>query len=230
MRRVPSWLVWANLALLAVLVYMVADGLPSILQWKAEQEKKPAARPLFFDWVDPAKGLQLIQFYASPGVIERGESASLCYGVAQAAKVRIEPPVGNLWPSLNRCVSVSPKQDTHYKLTVEDSNGKTLEAALEIRVVAVGTIHPVEIVGPPLAISYFRELGATRDGPALIYSVEFSTTGADMISIEPPVFPAGHIIMGKFYIRVEKTATYTLKAQAGSAVVTKAITLKGPEE
>src|SRR5580700_6362256 len=33
----------------------------------------------------------ILSFYASPAVIRRGESAQLCYGVANAKTVRLEP-------------------------------------------------------------------------------------------------------------------------------------------
>jgi hypothetical protein len=34
---------------------------------------------------------EILSFYASPGVIRRGETSPLCYGVANAKTVRLEP-------------------------------------------------------------------------------------------------------------------------------------------
>jgi hypothetical protein len=78
--------------------------------------------------------LDIQNFYASPGVIHRGESAQLCYGVANAKTVKLEPQPNPVWPSYARCVEVSPKKDTVYTLTVEDAAGNTKSQAIEVKV------------------------------------------------------------------------------------------------
>jgi hypothetical protein len=54
------------------------------------------------------KELAIQSFYASPGAIHKGESVQLCYGVANAKSVKLEPQPNAVWPSYARCVSVSP--------------------------------------------------------------------------------------------------------------------------
>lgn len=76
---------------------------------------------------------EILHFYA-PAFISPGETAKLCYGVSNAEKVRIEPPAGNTWPSLNRCLDVRPARDTTYTLTIEDAGGNTKSASLTIQV------------------------------------------------------------------------------------------------
>jgi hypothetical protein len=71
------------------------------------------------------KDLAILSFYASPKVIHRGESAQLCYGVANAKTVKLEPQGEPVWPSGARCVDVKPAKSTTYKLTIEDGTGKT---------------------------------------------------------------------------------------------------------
>src|SRR5947209_6204324 len=44
------------------------------------------------------KELAIQSFYATP-YIRRGDSAQLCYGVANAKTITIEPPVGEVWAS-----------------------------------------------------------------------------------------------------------------------------------
>ena len=79
--------------------------------------------------------LKLLDFYAVPGEIRRGAKAQLCYGIANATAVRIEPPVENVWLSFGRCVDVSPKSDTVYKLIARDAAGneKTFTTAIRVR-------------------------------------------------------------------------------------------------
>jgi hypothetical protein len=73
-------------------------------------------------------------FYANPGAIRRGESAQLCYGVANAKAVKLEPQSNPVWPSLSRCVEVAPAKTTIYTLTIEDAAGNTKSQTLEVKV------------------------------------------------------------------------------------------------
>jgi len=68
-------------------------------------------------------GLQILRFYATPGVIARGQKALLCYGVANAKTVRIEPAPEHAWPSLSRCFEITPARETRYTLIAEDAEG-----------------------------------------------------------------------------------------------------------
>jgi hypothetical protein len=80
------------------------------------------------------KDLAIQSFYAVPGIIHRGESAQLCYGVANAKTVFIDPPVGPVWPSYTRCLDVSPRKDTIYTLTIQDASGNTKSQSVAIKV------------------------------------------------------------------------------------------------
>lgn len=79
-------------------------------------------------------GLKIIAFYANPGVVKRGSGVEICYGVTGAKTVRIEPPVGDVWPALSRCLQASPGKDTEYKLTAEDGAGHSATQSLPIKV------------------------------------------------------------------------------------------------
>lgn len=76
----------------------------------------------------------ILNFYASPPVIEHGETAQLCYGVSNAKVVRLEPQPNAVWPSYMRCVEVAPKKDTIYTLTAEDNRGNTKTATVVVKV------------------------------------------------------------------------------------------------
>jgi hypothetical protein len=79
------------------------------------------------------KDLAIQSFYASPGVIHNGDSAQLCYGVANAKSVKLERP-NAVWPSYARCVSVSPARTTTYTLTISNDSGNTKSQALQVNV------------------------------------------------------------------------------------------------
>lgn len=77
----------------------------------------------------------ILSFYASPAVIRRGESAHLCYGVANAKTVRLEPQPQPVWPSTAHCVDVSPIKSTTYTLTIESDTGtvRSQDVAIKVR-------------------------------------------------------------------------------------------------
>jgi hypothetical protein len=76
----------------------------------------------------------ILNFYALPAEIYRGDSATLCYGVSNAKSVRLNPPAEEVWPSASRCFDVSPKKTTTYQLTAEDAAGRTTTASVKITV------------------------------------------------------------------------------------------------
>jgi hypothetical protein len=80
------------------------------------------------------KEFAILDFYASPKIIRRGESAQLCYGVSNAKSVKLEPQEQPVWPSLARCVDVSPRKTTTYTLTIENGTGGTKSATVEVQV------------------------------------------------------------------------------------------------
>src|SRR5580658_1880336 len=80
------------------------------------------------------KEFAILSFYANPTTIRRGESAQLCYGVANAKTVKLEPQPQLVWPSTARCVDVSPVKSMTYTLTIEDAAGKTQSQDVEVKV------------------------------------------------------------------------------------------------
>ncbi len=78
--------------------------------------------------------LAIQTFYASPGTIRRGQTVLLCYGVANAKTVKLEPQSNPVWPSYARCVNVAPAKTTAYTLTIADAGGNTRTQTLEVRV------------------------------------------------------------------------------------------------
>lgn len=77
--------------------------------------------------------LKILNFYANPPVLSKGRKGSLCYGVSNAAKVRIEPDVEPIRPALSHCVEIAPSRSTEYSLVAEDGAGKTLRQSVSVR-------------------------------------------------------------------------------------------------
>jgi hypothetical protein len=80
------------------------------------------------------KTMDIQAFYANPGAIHRGETVQLCYGVANAKTVKLEPQDNPVWPSYSRCVDVKPTKTTTYTLTIDDGAGNRKTQSLEVRV------------------------------------------------------------------------------------------------
>jgi hypothetical protein len=78
--------------------------------------------------------LAIRAFYVAPAEIRRGGTAQICYDVANAKTVTLDPPAGEVWPSHDRCLDVSPAKTTSYTLTITDSAGKTASQAVELQV------------------------------------------------------------------------------------------------
>jgi hypothetical protein len=77
--------------------------------------------------------LAIQSFYGDPK-IQRGEKAQLCYGVANAKKVTLEPQSSPVWPSYSRCVDVTPTKTTTYTLTASDDAGHSVTQTFTINV------------------------------------------------------------------------------------------------
>jgi len=123
-----------------VLVAAIYDGAVFYSRWSddREMERRRAAkeaeqaRKLMGMLGDDS--LKILAFYAMPGIVRLGENASLCYGVSGAKAVHLEPPVEEVWPSQTRCIQVSPRKDTEYKLTAEDGAGHTVSQEFVLKV------------------------------------------------------------------------------------------------
>jgi hypothetical protein len=76
----------------------------------------------------------ILSFFASPPSIRRGYESELCYSVSNAKTVSIDPPVGDVWPAFDHCVSVRPRKTTTYTITITDAAGHIMSttAVLEV--------------------------------------------------------------------------------------------------
>jgi hypothetical protein len=71
--------------------------------------------------------------YATPK-IRRGETAQICFGVANAKSVTLVPQENKVWPSHNLCVDVKPVKTTTYTLTATGADGKNVSQQVTVEV------------------------------------------------------------------------------------------------
>jgi hypothetical protein len=99
-------------------------------------EQETAARRLELDQTTLlmiGSDLKITQFYAPPA-IQAGQQALICYGVTNAARVRIQPALEPITPSLARCIQASPRATTSYTLTAEDNSGHSVSQTITVKV------------------------------------------------------------------------------------------------
>ena len=125
------------MALLAVLLYDAwvfysrRQASHEAQQQRSQKEAADAKRTL-----ELLGHLKIQNFYASPPVIEHGRSTRLCYSVVDAKTLRVDPPVGDVYPALSHCVEISPQRDTEYTLTATDEAGHSISEKAAVKVVA----------------------------------------------------------------------------------------------
>jgi hypothetical protein len=134
-------ILYSSLALLAVLLYVVwifffrwQENRQIQRRAKDQKTEKQLAEDRQTIEQLGGKDLAIQSFYASAGAVHRGDTVQLCYGVANAKTIKLEPQDNPVWPSYNRCVEVSPKKDTTYTLTIQDAAGNVKTQSLDIKV------------------------------------------------------------------------------------------------
>jgi hypothetical protein len=79
--------------------------------------------------------LTILSFAATDGLVQAGHRVRLCYGVANAVRVKIEPGVVEpLRPSLSHCTEAFPRETTTYTLTAENQAGQSVSGSLTVHV------------------------------------------------------------------------------------------------
>ncbi len=130
---------WAALAIAALVVGWILFSRwqeNRVLEKRAREEQTQKQREQDRIALEQLGGKELAiqNFYAVPGMIRRGETVQLCYGVANAKTVKLEPQSNPVWPSYSLCVGVTPTKSTTYTLTIADAAGNTRTQSLEVRV------------------------------------------------------------------------------------------------
>jgi hypothetical protein len=133
-------LVYTSLGILVVAMYVVWTLMSRHIEGRAYEErvrKEQAEKQRKSDQatIEQLGGSELAiqMLYATPE-IRRGETAQVCFGVANAKSVTLEPQDNPVWPSHNLCVDVKPKSTTTYTLTATAGDGKSVNQQVTVKV------------------------------------------------------------------------------------------------
>jgi hypothetical protein len=81
--------------------------------------------------------LKILMFYATR-VPAPGEPFTICYGVLNAERAELDPPLAELYPSISRCVEVTVRKDTRFTLRAYGRAGESVSASFDLPVRAAG--------------------------------------------------------------------------------------------
>ena len=101
---------------------------------QAAETKKTEDNKRIVDQVYGSGEVKFTAMSADSGVLARGETTQLCYGVVNAKTVKIDPPVAELKPSYHHCFEIAPKKTTTYTVTADDGAGHTKSQSLTVQV------------------------------------------------------------------------------------------------
>jgi hypothetical protein len=160
--------------------------------------------------------VNILQFYASPVTIAKGDRALLCYGVEGAASVRLQPAVEELAPSRARCVEVKPEASTKYVLFATNAAGA--EVSKEIEVVIDPKMK--KAVAPAAAregLILFFTASQQKVSKGTAVMLCYEVKGASAVSVSPSpgegLTPPGRMC---FQARPEATTNYVLTATSAA--------------
>ena len=115
-----------------VFLYLGYVWLQRSMPYRAPSPGRPVSKVP--EWLKDDGKLRILSFYAAPGVLLQGDSASVCYSVRHARAVRLDPPVATVRPTLNACFELEPANTGTYKLTAEGEDGRIISESLTITV------------------------------------------------------------------------------------------------
>lgn len=128
-----SWILVGIAALIVAGIFYSRWQENRDIEEKAAAAKRAQAQQIVENF--GGNNFEILNFYAAPGAIHRGDEAAICYGVSNAKSVSLEPKATeDVWPSLNRCVEAAPKKTTTYTLTALDSAGHKKSATFTLTV------------------------------------------------------------------------------------------------
>lgn len=206
------------LAVLYVGATLVLRQLPD---WTAAPRKQQGLYK-DFEGIDSTTGVRILRFYGSPGVIVEGEAVTVCYGVANAQSLELDPPVEPVRPSFNRCLSVEPQEDTRYTLVAKGADGSRVQESFVVQVRPDPFTAPrvKRFTASPRGVEYGKH----------VFLLSYDIENASAVTLDPPLtrLPGGP--NGRFYIATDRTTTLKLQVNGTHwRKAAKSITLAVPE-
>lgn len=152
---------------------------------------------------------RITQFYARDGVLPRGEKTVLRYGVENAKSVRLSPPVDRVWPSVSRCLEISPTQETTYTLTAEGQDGQAVTQSVTV------------IIGPPRPRIVEVSVNSLNVRAGQQVSVCYKVRSAASVKVVPGQALDLRIVSTEHGCAVDRprtTTTYTVTAYGANGI------------
>jgi hypothetical protein len=126
--------------------------------------------------------LRILMFYSAEAAPRPGRPATVCYGVVNAVKVRLDPPLAKVSPAPSRCFAVTVDRPRMLTLTATGKDGEEAVAAFRL---GVKTPRPVVT---SLQLSTFTPMRG--EAVTLCYATRYATK----VRLEPEgpsLAPAG---------------------------------------
>jgi hypothetical protein len=173
---------------------------------KAEQAKPPVA---------------ITQFYPTRPRVGRGEQVELCYGVDNATKVTLEPPIEKVWPAQARCFSIRPASTATFTLTAWDDQGRSASKSVTIE---VGGAAKAAGAGPHIIEVTVNKLEIAAGEPVLVC---YTARNATSVKITPGQGTGQTAERGCVSDNPKATTTYQVVATgAGGQTDSERVTVK----
>ena len=132
MVQITSVLVLVGLGYVGWVFYSRAEETKKAEQAAAAREEQRLRRTT--DLVFGSGEVRILGFSLDAAHPRRGETINVCYGVANAVSVSLEPLFKDAKPSYNHCLQVAPVKDTTYMLTAKDDKGHSVNESLTVHV------------------------------------------------------------------------------------------------
>ncbi len=119
--------------MLALAAVIAAVSLVRFALRRWEKPPQPPPRKVYIPPELSGSEVRILSLHTSQ-IPERGRPFTLCYGVLNAARVTLDPPLAELTPSISRCVEAVIHRRTTVTLTAFDKAGKSVSASIDIPV------------------------------------------------------------------------------------------------
>lgn len=161
---------------------------------------------------------KILQFEASPSVINQGEPSYLRWSVSEANSVSIDNGIGNV--ALAGQIPVSPNSTTFYTLTAKNLAGETT-AGTQIVVEGGTTAQPTTPAAtPPTIASFYADRLIIT--PSQYVTLSWDVLGATSVTLTP----VGEVeAEDTITLQPANTATYVLTATNTAGTSTAGITI-----
>jgi hypothetical protein len=157
---------------------------------------------------EPAR---IVQFYAAPGLVERGDPVTVCYGVENAKSVRLQPSVEEIKPAVNRCFQLTPKETVTFTLFASGADGREVSRSITVNVVPrsrPAAAAPAPQQPASMIVTFAASAQEVERGRPV--TLCYGVRDAVSVRLEPGGRTLDPVESKCFMISPPQTATYTL--------------------